>query len=128
MRAAALASLAAAAILAGCGSDETTTTPGETASPSPQPSAGASSVPAGAAARRCPTAGRLTGLRVSGLGCEEGRRVMSAWNKPACLPPTDASRSACTVRRYRCQAIVVARGLSASCAKPGRSVSFLRRK
>jgi hypothetical protein len=127
MRAVVTASLAAAALLAACGSEEQT--PSQPSGPAqPPPSAGASSTPPGATVRRCPTDGSLTGLRVSGLGCDEGRIVMAAWNVPRCLPAKGASRSACTVRRYRCQAVNVDRGVSVSCARPGKSVSFLRRK
>jgi hypothetical protein len=127
MRAAALASLAAAAMIAGCGSDESTT-PSESSGPQPPASAGASSVPPGSAARTCASDGRLSELRVSGLGCTEGRTVVSAWNRPGCRPSGGDSRSACTVRGYRCLAVVVDRGLSVDCARPGKSISFLRRR
>lgn len=126
MRVAALASLAAAALIAGCGADESTTSSGPKP-PAPGP-AGASSVPPGAVTHRCATRGRLTGLRVSGVGCAEGRAVMSAWGERSCRPAGGDSRSACTVRRYRCLAVVAGRGISVGCARPGRSISFLRRR
>ena len=127
MRAAILLLLAACALLAGCGSDESTTTPAETApTTETAPAAGASSAPAGAAAHSCATVGGLTKLRAVGVGCDAARQVAVAWKVPRCRPSPGASRSACSVRRYRCQGVVTARGLAVSCSRPGRSISFLK--
>jgi len=53
------------------------------------------------------------------------RKVQSAWERnPACERPQGASRWGCSVGSYRCQGVVVDRGWSISCAKPGRSVAF----
>jgi len=57
--------------------------------------------------------------------------VQRAWEaQPSCRRTQGASRWACSVGRYRCQAVVTDRGRSVSCARPGRSISFtvLRRK
>jgi hypothetical protein len=51
--------------------------------------------------------------------------VQRAWEaQPSCMRPQGASRWGCSVGRYRCQAVVTDRGLSVSCARPGRSISF----
>lgn len=41
-----------------------------------------------------------------------------------CERPPGASRWGCSVGSYRCQAVVVDRGWSVSCSKPGDSVAF----
>lgn len=94
-----------------------------------QPRAGASSAPAGARARACgATATRARGLRVVAVTCEEGRRVLRAWGRGrGCRPAAGAGRGACTVRSYRCAAVGADRGIAVSCARPGRTVSFLAR-
>jgi hypothetical protein len=51
--------------------------------------------------------------------------IRSAWKRePGCAHPQGASRWGCSVGPYRCQAVVVDRGWSVECAKPGRSISF----
>jgi hypothetical protein len=47
--------------------------------------------------------------------------------EPSCRRPQGASRWGCSIESYRCQAVVVDRGWSVSCSRPGRSVSFLVR-
>ncbi len=113
--------LAAAALIAGCGSSGNDTT----SAPEPIKRAGASGAPIGSSVKRCPTAGVLTGLRVSGVGCEAGVAVMSSWNFPRCRPAKGESRSACSVRRYRCLSVRTDRGTAVNCSRPGRSISFL---
>ena len=114
-------------LVAGCGSDESTTTPGGTGTAAETtPSAGASSAPAGAAAHQCGTAGALVSVRAVGVGCEETRLVATAWDVPRCHPAAGGSRSACTVRRYRCQGVVTDRGVAVSCARAGKSIGFRR--
>jgi len=44
-----------------------------------------------------------------------------------CQRPAGASRWGCSVGAYRCQAVVVDRGWSVSCSRPGESVAFLVR-
>ncbi|HWT90418.1 MAG TPA: hypothetical protein VN179_04830 [Solirubrobacterales bacterium] len=52
-------------------------------------------------------------------------RVRAAWQRsPDCERPQRASRWGCSVGAYRCQAVVVDRGWSVSCAKPGESIAF----
>ncbi len=88
-----LATVAALALLGGCGSSDETTTSGPAAQE------------------------------------DVTRKVQAAWERnPDCRPPKGASRWACSVGSYRCQGVVVGRGLSISCAKPGESVSFLIRR
>jgi hypothetical protein len=48
-------------------------------------------------------------------------------HEPACRRPDGASRWGCSVGSYRCQAVVVDRGWSVSCSRPGESVVFLVR-
>jgi hypothetical protein len=51
--------------------------------------------------------------------------VRAQWEaSPSCAHPQGASRWGCSVGPYRCQAVVVDRGWSVDCAKPGRSISF----
>jgi hypothetical protein len=51
--------------------------------------------------------------------------IQAEWEKsPSCAHPQGASRWGCSVGPYRCQAVVVDRGWSVDCAKPGRSISF----
>src|SRR4051794_40607519 len=96
----AIALFTAAVVLAGCGSDESTTTraerPAETG-----PVAGASSAPAGAAAHECGAIGGLEKVRAVAVACEEARAVAAAWDVPRCRPSSGESRTACSVRRYR---------------------------
>ena len=57
------------------------------------------------------------------------KQVQTAWERnPSCKRPPGASRWACSVGSYRCQGVVVGRGLSISCSKPGESVAFLIRR
>lgn len=54
------------------------------------------------------------------------QRVRAAWERdPSCEPPQGASRWGCSVGSYRCQGVVVGRGWSISCSKPGKSIAFL---
>ena len=51
--------------------------------------------------------------------------IQAMWEgSQGCERPTGASRWGCSVGSYRCQAVVVGRGWSVSCARPGRSVAF----
>jgi hypothetical protein len=51
--------------------------------------------------------------------------VQAEWEEsPSCGHPQGASRWGCSVGPYRCQAVVVDRGWSVDCAKPGRSIAF----
>ncbi|HEX5984181.1 MAG TPA: hypothetical protein VFY69_08250 [Solirubrobacterales bacterium] len=54
------------------------------------------------------------------------REVRVAFERSGgCKPPRGTSRWGCSVGAYRCQGVVVDRGWSVSCAKPGESIAFL---
>jgi hypothetical protein len=93
-------------------------------------SATTSTAPAGASAQACAGAVRgIATLRVAGVGCATGRGVVASWSdKPACAGPAGASRVSCTVEGYRCLGAATDRGLAVSCARPGRSISFVARR
>jgi hypothetical protein len=122
----ALAALfAVGALTVGCGSSndesDTTTTSEPAATTSTTPAA-----PPGAMAESCgnTTVAGTSQLRVTGIGCPVGRGVVASWAKSDTCTADD-SRSACTVRGYRCIGARTDAGLAVSCARPGRSVSFI---
>jgi hypothetical protein len=54
--------------------------------------------------------------------------IQARWeHTPACDRPAEASRWGCSVGSYRCQAVVVDRGWSVSCSRPGESIAFVIR-
>jgi hypothetical protein len=54
--------------------------------------------------------------------------VQAKWEHNAdCDRPAGASRWGCSIGSYRCQAVVVDRGWSVSCSRPGESVAFMVR-
>jgi hypothetical protein len=108
----------AAALLAGCGSS------------SEEETQRTANAPAGASVDACDTyAVDAEGLRVTGLSCKEGRQVMLGWQRTEdCGLIGGASRGACSVRSYRCLATRADRGISVSCARPGRSVAFVAKR
>jgi hypothetical protein len=116
-----LLALAVALLVAGCSSadeDEPTAT------------ATTPAAPAGASARSC--AGTIAGtsdLRVTGVGCEVGHAVVTAWaDKSGCTPAGAASRASCSIYDgYLCLGAATDRGFAVSCARPGSSVAFLAR-
>ncbi len=123
--------LLAAALLAGCGSDDSseTTAPaqsgGETtqAQESTQPSG----APAGATARVCSGGGdSVRQLHVTGMDCGRGVAVARGWAAGSgCRPSGEQSRSACTVGKFRCFATVVGEGLAVSCGRPEQALGFI---
>jgi hypothetical protein len=116
------AGLLAIALLAipvtGCGSADTGSSgEGSTKTTAPPGAAvlACSGTPAGAGA-----------LRASGVTCDTGRNVVAGWAaKAACAAPAGSSRTSCTVGAYRCLGVAANRGLTVSCARPGRSISFV---
>ncbi len=86
-----------------------------------------SEAPAGAAAENCPgAAAGVADLRVTGVSCDTGRGVVTSWStKSGCRG--GASRTSCAVAAYRCLGARTDRGLAVSCARPGRSISFVAR-
>jgi hypothetical protein len=115
-----------AALLAGCGSSGGDSS-SSGATTAPKPAAG--SAPLGASARDCEAqTADASQLHVTGVNCARGRALMLAWQRqPHCAPAPGSSRSGCTIGSYRCLAVLTAKGISASCAEPGRSVAFLAR-
>jgi hypothetical protein len=60
-----------------------------------------------------------------GGGGSSDAELRAAWEKESsCKHPQGASRWGCSVDSYRCQAVVVDRGWSVGCARPGRSIAF----
>lgn len=56
------------------------------------------------------------------------KKVRLEWERSsACRRPPGASRWACSVGSYRCQAVVTGHGWSVDCAKPGRAIAFIVR-
>ena len=127
--AASLALLAlAGALLLGCGSS------GESTPEMPRHGSMMEG-PTGAAAHSCRgiemTHSMMgsTGLRTTGAGCGEARRVMAGWmHQRSCRPPAGASRSSCPVGSYRCLATATDRGWSVGCAERGKSIAFTLRR
>ena len=115
--------LSTISLLGGCGSSGSDTTTG------PQPmmrTGGSGGAPIGASVKSCVAAG--SGLRVHGVGCGTGAAVMSSWNVARCRPGKGTSRSACTVRRFRCLSVRTDQGTAVSCTRRGRSISFVRKQ
>jgi hypothetical protein len=112
----------APAALAGCGSSGDSASTGG-AAPS---KAGGAKAPVGAATQSCVlNAGGASELRAVGVPCREAQKVALTWGEqPACSASADASRSACSVGRYRCLGARTDRGLAVACARPGHSISF----
>jgi hypothetical protein len=101
----------------GAGADATTTTGGGNAT---------TTGPSGIRARSCPPEGEIAALRTVGEDCRTARAVAADWSRRSdCSEPEGASRYACSVSGYRCLGTTAGRGISVSCARPGRSVSFL---
>ncbi|MEX2107175.1 MAG: hypothetical protein WD810_09785 [Solirubrobacterales bacterium] len=120
--------LIAAAPLAGCGgsSEDGSSSTDSTAAPK----ANGSAAPVGASAHSCDAhAVDVRALRVTGISCELGRRVMFSWQRSrSCAPPKGASRSSCAAGPYRCLSVRTDRGLVVSCARPSESVAFTVRR
>lgn len=123
----------AVALLAGCGSSSSSpagsTSTGSTGS-SAAPRAKTPSAPVGASAQSCAiNANGVSGLRVTVISCGAGQKTVIAWQRDAaCKPVADGSQAGCTVGAYRCIATTTDRGLSVSCAKPGRSLAFIAKR
>lgn len=114
----------AAAVLAGCGGSESDSTE---AGSSAAPQGGAATAPAGASAKSCGISiSGVEAVRATGISCKEAKAVLRSWNRnDGCVGSQGISRIACTVRSYRCIATRTERGLSVSCAAPGRSIAFI---
>jgi hypothetical protein len=117
----ALASALVALFAAGCGSSESE-------SSSRERTQGATAPP-GATARSCTASAQGVGvLRATGVACSTAAGVAGDWvAKSECVAP-DASRSSCVVSGYHCLAASTERRLAVSCARSGRSISFVLRE
>lgn len=117
-----------AALLAGCGgSGDGGSEPSTQATSSAQ----GSSAPAGASAQECKGgAGAKLKLRATGISCSEGVDLAKDWKADeSCVPAAGASRSSCEIAGgYRCLSVVTDRGVSVSCARPGRSIAFTAKR
>lgn len=120
-------------LLAGCG-DSSDETGGETAtapSAADESPASSSNAPLGVRAKPCGTAaaGAARRVRVTGVGCAEGRRVAAAWvDAENCTIPAGASRGSCRVAGRVCLSVIGDQGVAVSCAKQGASVAFVARR
>lgn len=115
------------ALLAGCGDEES----GTESSTQPAPKAKSSTAPAGASAQECKGgAGAKVKLRATGIPCSVAVDLTKAWKQgKGCAPAPAASRSSCEILGgYRCLSVVTERGVSVSCARPGRSIAFTAKR
>jgi len=113
-------------LVGGCGSSSSEqSTQGN---PGATDKARGSTAPPGAAAQACAgTAAKAAELRVTGVRCAAGLGVVTAWStKNDCR--ADTSRPACTIGGYRCLSATGEHGFAVSCARPGRSISFIARR
>lgn len=107
-----------AILVSGCGSSDTSSSgEGSTKTAAPQ----------GAAVPACTgAAAGIRAVRASGVDCATGRDVAAGWTaKSACRASAGASRTSCVVGDYHCLGTATERGLAVSCARPGRSISFV---
>ncbi len=120
----------AAALLAGCGGSSSTssTSGGSTSGAGAAKAKGSSTgtAPAGASAKACALdAAGTAGLRVTGVSCGKGQKVVLAWRRgPGCELAAGASRGGCKASGYTCEMTATERGVAVSCARPGRSIAF----
>jgi hypothetical protein len=87
-----------------------------------------SASPPGASVRSCAgTSASLWEPRVTGASCATGRQVVAGWTskKKACATRAGDSRTSCSVDGYRCLATATEHGIAVSCARQGRSISFV---
>jgi hypothetical protein len=117
----------ATALLAGCGGSS----PGSGSTSSTiAPKGSGTTAPAGASTQKCETQAVDAGeLQASDVSCEEARRLLLGWQRqPSCARPQGASRSACTVRSYRCLSVSTSRGLAVGCARRGKAIAFIAKR
>lgn len=83
--------------------------------------------PAGSKVVSCKVgAADMAQLRATVVDCGAARAAMRRWaGDRACAPGAGASRSACSLSGFRCQAVRTDRGAVVSCARPGAAVSFI---
>jgi hypothetical protein len=119
-----LVGVALAVALAGCGSSVESPRGSESTAGTSTPT---STAPEGATVQTC--GGAIAGvsqLRASEVGCPVARRIAASWEtKRDCEAATGASRTACSIGRYRCLGTATERGLAVSCAAADGSISFV---
>ena len=124
--------LLSAALLVGCGgSDEGSEATTQAAPQAESSGAPDSAAPPGATAQECAVGvGKEVRLRATGLNCSEANDLVGAWeDRKGCPPKAGASRSGCQLPGgYRCLGVVTDRGVSVSCARPGRSIAFTAKR
>jgi hypothetical protein len=114
---AALAVLAAALLVAGCGGGSTSTAPAKATSPN---------APAGSKVASCGEDGIETRqLRATGVDCDTARITMRHWESSHVCTLGNGSRSSCSLGGFRCQAVKVDKGAAVSCAGPEGDISWI---
>jgi hypothetical protein len=117
-----LAVLTAALLVAGCGGGSN----GGSNSTAPESAPKQATSPNAPAGSRVTSCGEATQLRATAVSCETARAMVGAWEQSqGCVPTVGASRSSCSLGRFRCQAVQVDHGISVSCAGPAGDVAFL---
>lgn len=122
----ALAVLAAALLVAGCGGGSSSTAPsGGTTEGAPKP-ATAPNAPAGSKVVSC-SEGRIETeqLRATAVDCDTARTTMRHWDSSHECTLGDSSRGSCSLDGFRCQAVKVDKGAAVSCASPNGDVSWI---
>jgi hypothetical protein len=118
----ALALVAGALLVAGCGS----TGDGTSTASSTEPTG----APAGASAQSCESGMRgVAALSATEVSCATAIQIFTGWKAShGCAPSPAATRSTCSLGRYRCLSLVNKDWVAVSCARAGHSVSFLARR
>lgn len=118
---AALAVLATALLVAGCGGGSS----GGSSSTAPK-KATAPNAPAGSRVISCgENQMEIKQLRATTVDCRAARTAMKQWVRSHACTLGNGSRSSCSLGGFRCQAVKVDKGASVSCAAPGGDVSFI---
>lgn len=116
-----------------CGSDSDETTSARTGPAAAEDGArkaGETKAPVGVRAEVCESDETADGeLRVTGVDCELGRRMVKAWRQEdRCAAPPGASRTSCKVGGFTCLGTSTGRGLAVFCAAPGQSIVFIAKQ
>jgi hypothetical protein len=121
--------------VAGCGSESDETSGGGTKTAPVSAGdearrAGGAQAPAGVRAEVCESDDAAGGeLRVTGVPCEFGRKMVEAWSEEErCAAPPGASRTSCKIGGFTCLGTATGRGLAVTCAAPGSSLVFLAKQ
>lgn len=123
---AALAVLAAALLVAGCGGGSSTTAPTDTGKRTAPQKATSPNAPAGSRVVECKENRLETRqLRATVVDCGTARSTMKHWESSHACTLGDGSRSSCSVGGFRCQAVKVEKGASVSCAGPEGDVAWI---